>query len=74
MVYSCRSRSCKAEFVTERGLSSHRINCIHYKRHEAAALLRRKDLAQKLRAKRSEGLAKVRTEVEKKRKQVSYSL
>ena len=73
MVYSCRSSNCKASFATERGLSSHRASCIHYRRHEAAALAKCKNVLQKLRAERAEALAKVRAEVQQKQDQASSS-
>ena len=70
MGYSCRSRNCKQEFVTERALTVHRTNCIHYKRHEAAAVAKRKEWSEALRRQRTEALDLVRREVDRKRKQV----
>jgi hypothetical protein len=61
--------------VTERGLSSHRVNCVHYKRHEVAALAKRKERSQKLQARRSQALAQVRVEMDhSKQKEASSSL
>jgi len=70
MVYSCRSDNCEEEFTTERGLSSHRIKCRHYKIHEAAALAKRKEQTKNLHNRRMETLAKAKAEQERKQKQV----
>lgn len=43
MNHSCKSKYCNKAFNTPGGLSAHRTRCEHYKRHEAAALERRKE-------------------------------
>ena len=48
----------------------HRTNCIHYKRHEAAAAAKRKERFEALRHQRTEALDLVRWEVDRKRKLV----
>jgi hypothetical protein len=47
MIYSCRSGSkCKYTSATERGLHLHRLACDYYKHYEAAALAKRKSIAE----------------------------
>jgi len=60
MRFACRSQHCGQGFSSECGLSTHRLTCVHYQRHEAAALERRKELSQAIRAKRQVALERAR--------------
>jgi hypothetical protein len=62
--YSCRSKYCYASFDSERSLNLHRNTCAHYKRHEAAALEKRKERRKEeslvIKAKKKEVLERAR--------------
>jgi hypothetical protein len=60
MPYACKSCHCTQEFPTQRGLTIHRTSCEHYKRHEAASLLKRREAAALKQAKRQDALERVR--------------
>ena len=66
MSRACKSRNCTQAFLTERGLNTHRASCEHYKRHEAAALQRRKELSRQVRARREKALDRARHQLENK--------
>src|SRR5882762_829394 len=73
MRFVCRSQHCGQGFSSERGLSTHRLTCIHYQRHEAAALERRKELSRAIRAKRQVALERARNVLKQmQRPAVSY--
>jgi len=64
--YQCRSQHCNSSFDTERGLNTHRASCERYKRHEIAALDRRKARSAAISAKKKEFLDKARTRLKAK--------
>lgn len=63
-IYRCRSTHCHASFDSERSLNLHRSTCDHYKRHEAAALEKRKEKRKEkslvIKAKKKEVLERAR--------------
>jgi hypothetical protein len=71
MLHACKSLHCKEVFQSARGLTTHRASCEHYKRHEAAACKRRKELACEDQARRHKALEKARERLERKQNQVS---
>ena len=71
MLYACKSLHCKEVFQSARGLTTHRASCEHYKRHEAAACKRRKELACEDQARRHKALEKAREQLGRKQNQVS---